>query len=66
MTAWYAGDKVILCPNPQCELVYRPELVFPFRTNKDGSTDTPPEEYCPKCGVNLEKAAKRRLGLVDE
>lgn len=57
-------DYLIICPNPECELVYRPDLVFPFRKNADGSTDTPPEEYCPRCGINLEAGAKRKLGLV--
>ena len=59
-------DYLTICPKPSCELVYRPDLVRPFRINRDGSTDTPPEEFCPKCGVNLEAAAKRRLGVVDE
>jgi len=59
------ADYLTICPNPSCELVYDPSLVRPFSINKDGTTDTPPELFCPQCGVELEVAAKRRLGIVD-
>lgn len=59
-------DYLTVCPNPQCKLVYRPDLCYPFRVNKDGSTDTPPEEYCPQCGFELAKAKKLLLGVVDD
>lgn len=55
-------DYLIRCPNPSCELIYRPELTFPF----GGDENKPPAEYCPQCGVNLEAAAKQQKGVVDE
>jgi uncharacterized OB-fold protein len=34
--------------------------------NKDGSTDYPPEFFCPQCGVELATAKKWYMGVVDD
>ncbi len=54
------GDYLIRCSKPGCELVYRPDLVIPF------ASDKPATEYCPQCGANLEETAKRQKGTADE
>jgi hypothetical protein len=50
-------DYLTRCPNRGCELIYRPDLVRPF------APDKPPEEFCPKCGCDLEATAKRQKGV---